>query len=92
MYYQPARLFYFLLAILTGPVSAEPISATDKSYDVSYVWSRDAAAVQEYREKVARILGPAVAKDLRVVADGGLHGLIYPRRGDTAPGSVPAPR
>jgi len=84
MYYQPTRLFFFLLAILIGPVFAEPISATDKSYDVSYVWSIDAAAVQEYREQVARILGPAVAKDLRVVADGGLHGVIYLRHGDSA--------
>ena len=84
MYYQPTRLFFFLLAILIGPVFAEPISATDKSYDVSYVWSIDAAAVQEYREQVARILGPAVAKDLRVVADGGLHGVVYLRHGDSA--------
>ena len=84
MYYQPTRLFFFLLAILTGPVFAEPFSATDKSYDVSYVWSTDAAAVQEYRQQVARILGPLVAKDLRVVADGGLHGVIYLRQGDSA--------
>ena len=84
MYYQPTRLSFFLLAILTGPVFSEPVSATDKSYDVSYVWSMDAAAVQEYREQVARILGPAVAKDLRVVADGGLHGVIYLRHGDSA--------
>mgnify|MGYP001546484287 CR=1 FL=1 len=84
MYYQPARLLFFLLAILSGPVSAEPISATEKSYDVSYVWSIDATAVGEYRDQVARILGPAVAKDLRVVADGGLHGVIYLRHGDRA--------
>ena len=84
MYYQPSRLFFLLLAILTGPVSAEPISATDKSYDVSYVWSIDAAAVHEYREQLARILGPEVAKDLRVVADGDLHGVIYLRHGDSA--------
>lgn len=84
MYCQPARLFLVLFAILIGPVSAEPITATDKFYDVSYVWSTDAAAVQEYREQVARILGPAVAKDLRVVADGGLHGVVYRRHGDSA--------
>ena len=81
MYCQPARLFLVLFAILIGPVSAEPITATDKFYDVSYVWSTDATAVQEYREQVARILGPAVAKDLRVVADGGLHGVVYRRHG-----------
>ena len=84
MYYQPARLFFYLLSVLTGTVCAEPLSAPDKFYDVSYVWSTDAAAVQEYLEQVARVLGPAVAKDLRVVVDGGLHGVIYLRHGDSA--------
>jgi beta-lactamase class A len=70
------------LAILVGPVSAKPTTA--KLYDISYVWSADAAAVKEYREQVARVLGPAVAKDLRVVAKGGLHGVIYLRQGDSA--------
>jgi beta-lactamase class A len=84
MYFQPARLFFALFAILIGPIFAEPVSATDKSYDVSYVWNKDAEAAQEYRQQVARILGPAVAKDLRVVADNGLHGVIYLRHGDLA--------
>jgi beta-lactamase class A len=84
VYSQTARLSFFLFAILIGPVAAKPAAATDERYDVSYVWSADAAAVQEYREQVARILGPAVAKDLRVVADGGLHGVVYLRRGDGA--------
>jgi len=84
VYCQPARLLLVLIAILIGPVSAEPTTATDKRYDISYVWSTDAAAVKEYREKVTRILGPAVAKDLRVVADGGLHGVVYLRHGDSA--------
>jgi beta-lactamase class A len=70
------------LAILVGPVSAKPTTA--KLYDISYVWSADAAAVKEYREQVAQVLGPAVAKDLRVVAKGGLHGVIYLRQGDSA--------
>ncbi len=81
---QATRLFFILFAVLIGPVSAQPIAAADKSYDVSYVWSKDIAAVQKYRERVARILGPAVAKDLRVVADGGLHGVVYLRQGDSA--------
>jgi beta-lactamase class A len=84
MYFQPARLFFALFAIVIGPIFAEPVSATDKSYDVSYVWSKDAEAAHEYRQQVARILGPAVAKDLRVVADNGSHGVIYLRHGDRA--------
>jgi beta-lactamase class A len=84
MFYQPARLFFFLLFVLNCPVFAVAPSVADKFYDVSYVWSKNASAVQGYREQVARILGPAVAKDLRVVADGGLHGVVYLRRGDSA--------
>jgi beta-lactamase class A len=84
---KPARPFWFLIAVLTGAVFAGPIAAANKSYDVSYVWSSNAAAVQEYHDEVARILGPAVAGDLRVVADGGLHGVIYLRR-DSLAGAV----
>jgi beta-lactamase class A len=84
VYCQLTRLFLVLIAILSGPVSAEPTTATDKRYDVSYVWSTDAAAVKEYRDKVAQILGPAVAKRLRVVTDGSLQGVVYLRRGDSA--------
>jgi len=87
VYCQTAKLFLVLIAILIGPVSAEPNTSTDKHYDISYVWSTDAAAAKEYRQQVARILGPEVAKDLRVVANGGLHGVIYLRHGDSA-GSV----
>jgi len=84
MYFQPSRLFLVLIAILTGSVFAESTAATDKRYDISYVWSTDASAVLAYREQVARILGPAVAEDLHVVADGDLHGVIYLRQGDSA--------
>jgi beta-lactamase class A len=81
VYCQPASVFFVLLIALIAPVFAEPVSAKDESYDVSYVWSADAAAVQAYREQVARVLGPAVARDLRVVVDEGLHGVIYLRHG-----------
>jgi beta-lactamase class A len=84
VYCQPARLFLVLIAILIGPVLAEPVPDTERFYDLSYIWSTDAAAVREYREQVARILGPAVAKDLRVVTNGGLRGVIYLRHGDRA--------
>jgi beta-lactamase class A len=84
VYAQPARLCFVLFAIAIGPVAAEPANGPDGRYDVSYVWSADASAVQAYREQVARILGPAVAKDLRVVANGGLHGVVYLRGGDSA--------
>lgn len=84
MYRQPAKLFFLLLAILACPVFAEANAGGGKSYDISYVWSVDVSAVHRYREQVARVLGPAVAKDLRVVADGRLHGVIYLRHGDRA--------
>ncbi len=79
-----ARLFIALFVVLSTPVLAEPSSTTGAFYDVSYVWSKDSAAVQKYHDNVARILGPAVARHLRVVVDNGLHGVIYLRHGNSA--------
>jgi beta-lactamase class A len=53
-------------------------------YDVSYLWHSDRTQVLKYRDKVAHVLGPAVAKKLLVVKSGGLYGLIYRRGGDSA--------
>jgi beta-lactamase class A len=54
------------------------------SYDVSYVWSRDIDGVRAYRKRVVGVLGQGVAKNLKVVANGNLFGLVYARRGDSA--------
>ncbi|HSH42010.1 MAG TPA: serine hydrolase [Arenicellales bacterium] len=51
-------------------------------FDVSYVWARNLDNVQAYKEKVARVLGPHVARQLRVVHKSHLYGVIYDRRGD----------
>jgi len=74
-------LLYLLVAL--GGLAAVPAAAAD-SYDVSYVWSRNLDGVRDYRERVAGVLGPAVAKDLKVVAKGNLFGVVYARRGDSA--------
>jgi beta-lactamase class A len=51
-------------------------------FDVSYLWHHDVASVIDYRDRIARILGPNVAKRLRVVVQDDLYGLIYHRQGD----------
>ncbi len=76
----PTNLLIVMLLCLWVPAHAD----ADPAYDVSYVWSRDAAAVREYREKVLQVLGPSVEKDLRVVADDGMYGVVYLRGGDSA--------
>ena len=53
-------------------------------YDVSYLWHSNLENVQEYREQVAKILGPSMAKRLKIVTKNGLYGLIYHRHGDNA--------
>lgn len=59
-----------------------PAVAADGSWDVSYVWSSDLAAVLDYREVVADTLGPEIARDLVIVRGGtGNWGLIYDRSG-----------
>lgn len=77
-----AKVFLCFLALLTlySP-SVRNATAADL-FDVSYVWGSNQAAVKEYRKQVARILGPAVGKDLCLVSDGDLLGVIYRRRGD----------
>ncbi len=51
-------------------------------FDVSYLWHSNVGAVMDYRKRVAQVLGPAVEKNLKVVVNGRLYGLIYDRQGD----------
>jgi beta-lactamase class A len=78
------RPFIYLLAALPGLAAVPSAGAAAGSYDVSYVWSRNLDGVRDYRERVAGVLGPAVAKDLKVVARGSLFGLVSARHGDSA--------
>jgi len=76
-------MFYLLVALL-GLAAVPPATIAADRYDVSYLWHRDLASVLDYRQQVARVLGPSVSKDLKVVADADLFGLVYTRRGDSA--------
>lgn len=73
-----------VIATLAGLAAVPAAGATATVYDVSYVWSRNLGGVRDYRDKVAGILGPGVARDLKVVARGDLFGLVYARHGDSA--------
>ncbi|MGD2082045.1 MAG: serine hydrolase [Chromatiales bacterium] len=73
----------FLLALLTL-VSLAAAASESARYDISYLWSRDLASVREYRDRVGRVLGPAMDRRLEVVTNGGLFGLVYHRHGDSA--------
>jgi beta-lactamase class A len=71
----------FAIFLLASAVSAPTMAAL--GYDVSYVWSRNLASVQDYRDQVAGVLGLDVAKDLKVVSRDDLYGLIYRRNGNS---------
>jgi beta-lactamase class A len=73
-------LFASMLGLAILPTTTE---AADY-YDVSYVWSRSIDGVRDYRKQVAGVLGPGVAKDLKVVTRDNLIGLVYVRHGDNA--------
>jgi beta-lactamase class A len=73
-----------MVVALAGLVATPRAAFAADGYDVSYLWSHDIAGVRDYRERVASVLGPAVAKDLKVVASGELFGLVYLRQGDSA--------
>ena len=76
------RPVLYLLTFLPGLAAVPANALASERYDVSYLWTHDADGALEYRDKVARVLGPAVAKDLRVVARADLFGLVYVRGGD----------
>jgi len=74
----------FLCVTLLGLAGLPMATVAADLYDVSYVWSRNLEGVRDYRKQVAGVLGPAVAKDLKVVTRNNLIGLVYVRRGDSA--------
>jgi beta-lactamase class A len=77
----PHVLFLFFVSCLA--VIPSNTLATDH-FDVSYLWHHDVGSIKDYREKVARILGPSMARRLKIVTKDRLYGLIYHRHGDNA--------
>lgn len=75
----PSSLLLLLLALVT--LLSTPLALAADAYDVSYLWTRHLDSAKNYRTKVAAVLGPKVARDLRIVENESLYGLIYYRRG-----------
>ncbi|MEW8407048.1 MAG: serine hydrolase [Candidatus Thiodiazotropha taylori] len=73
---------YNILAALLLSLLMSPPAVAAQGYDISYVWSRNLSSVKDYRDQVANILGPSVARHLKVVTKGDLYGLIYQRNGN----------
>jgi len=71
-------------ALLAVTAAMPPAAAAANRCDVSYIWSRSFAGVRDYRDRVARVLGPGVNNSLKVVAKGDLFGLVYTRHGGRA--------
>jgi beta-lactamase class A len=65
-------------------VAIPSAALADSRFDISYLWHHDVGSVKEYRDRVAKILGPSMANRLNIVEKDGLYGLIYPRHGDNA--------
>ena len=78
------RPLLVIVAGMLGVAAMSTAAAASDRYDVSYIWSRSLPRVQDYRERVAGVLGPAVTDHLRVVAEEDLFGLVYVRHGDHA--------
>src|SRR3990172_10558838 len=78
------RPFLAIVVALLGLAAMSPAAAAANRCDVSYLWSRSLGSVQDYRDRVARVLGPGVTHSLEVVAKGDLFGLVYARHGDRA--------
>ena len=73
------HLFICSLISFLLPVSA---SFAVKTYDVSYFWTTKQQTAKVYASKVKRVLGPNIAKQIKVVQNQkGLYGVIYDRDG-----------
>jgi beta-lactamase class A len=77
MYQNLVQIIVVFCLVLVPSITVQ----AGQGYDVSYVWSRNLKSVQDYRDRVANVLGPAVRKDLIVVSRDDLYGLIYRRNG-----------
>jgi beta-lactamase class A len=78
------RPFLYLLAVLPCLAAVPSAALAADRFDVSYLWNQDVDSIMDYRERVARVLGPGVSKDLKVVTKDKLLGLVYTRGGDSA--------
>ena len=76
--------FSLELVILLISITASSHLLAANLYDVSYLWHHNLASAFDYREKIARILGPDVSKALKVVSKANLFGVVYQRGGDGA--------
>lgn len=61
---------------------AGPAAAKGSFYDILYLSRPDQAGINSAKAGISHILGPDVARRLRVVRRGGMYGLVYVRHGD----------
>jgi len=79
------------LAILAGLLLVPGLGrAAASRYDVSYLWHASLAQAQARRAAVAKVLGPRVAGELRVISADGGYGVVYLREGDVRGARVTA--
>ncbi|MDO8804878.1 MAG: serine hydrolase [Elusimicrobiota bacterium] len=78
--YNPLRVRILRFAAIFV-FAASSASAQGLAYDIAYLWRPDLAGVAAYKAKVSDIMGPDVARHLRVVRAGGKYGLVYLRNG-----------
>lgn len=76
MRFTPVFLLLFCLLLLNSAWAAT------QRYDVVYLWDNKVESVQNYKKKIANILGPTVAKKLKIVNKAPIYGLIYHRNRD----------
>ena len=73
------HLFTYSLISFLLPVS---VSFAAGTYDVSYSWGAKKQSAEVYATEVKKVLGPDIAKQIKVVQDGRKYGVIYDRNGD----------
>jgi beta-lactamase class A len=71
-------LFFFFSMLFTTVAAANQLP---NHYDIAYVWDENIENLLDYKEEIATLLGPDVAKGLKIVGRGNQYGLIYDRNG-----------
>lgn len=77
-----ARCITVCFIVVLGATVRPPYAGAEQPYDVYYLWDDDLDSVQDYADKVGYVLGPTVARNLKVVREENLYGVIYMRSGD----------
>lgn len=80
MMYRFVSTLALLLICLALQTTANAAPAS-RHYDIAYVWGTELEAILDYKLEIETLLGPEVARKLKIVRRGRQYGIVYDRNG-----------